>query len=266
MRTLLIDGDLFAFEASASVESGVEWEEGFQTLHADIEPAKAHFDSRVNKLQEDLDADRIVVALSEYTDPWRKRVMPSYKASRAGQRKPLCYMPLRKWIAETRESFAKPGLEGDDILGILATGKKIKGEKIVVSSDKDMLQIPGLHLKLNRMKPGPVADSVFTVTEVQGDYMHMLQSLTGDPTDGYPGVPGIGPKKAEKILAPCMGTPAGFAPVFDNAAAWRAVVAAYLKAGLTEADALMNAQVARIARASDWDFKKHILHLWTPSL
>lgn len=261
MRTLLIDGDLFAFEASASVESGVEWEEGFQTLHADIEPAKAHFDSRVNKLQEDLKADEIVVALSEYTDPWRKIVMPSYKASRAGQRKPLCYMKLREWIATKRRSFMKPGLEGDDILGILATSRKIlKGEKIVVSVDKDMLQIPGRHLKLNRMKPGPVEDSLFDVTEAQGDYYHMLQTLTGDPTDGYPGVPGVGPKKAAKILDPFWSY--GGDPNFPGA--WTLVVKAYLKAGLTEEDALVNARVARIARYTDFDFKTQTIKLWTP--
>jgi DNA polymerase-1 len=42
------------------------------------------------------------------------------------------------------------------------------------------------------------------------------------------------------------------------------VVDAYLKAGLTEEDALMNARMARILRAEDWDFENNEVKLWTP--
>jgi len=47
-------------------------------------------------------------------------------------------------------------------------------------------------------------------------------------------------------------------------ATWPSVVEAYKKAKLTEEDALMNARCARILRASDWDFKKEEVKLWTP--
>lgn len=264
MRTLIIDGDLFCFEASSSVERTVEWETGQFVLHADLSPAKAHFDSRVNKLQEDLEADEVVVALSEYTDPWRKKVMPSYKEHRKETRKPMCYMPLREYVSETRKVYSKPGLEGDDIMGILGTHPSLlKGEKVMISADKDMLTIPGVHLKLNRMRPGPVADSLFTVTRPQADYQHLLMSLTGDPTDGFAGVPGIGPKKGAAILAPFMIEALG-AVTFDVPSAWEAVVNTYQKNGLSADDALMNARVARICRASDWDFKRKEVKLWNP--
>ena len=48
------------------------------------------------------------------------------------------------------------------------------------------------------------------------------------------------------------------------AALWAVVLAAYEKAGLTEADALAQARVARILRASDYDFKQKKVKLWNP--
>jgi DNA polymerase-1 len=62
----------------------------------------------------------------------------------------------------------------------------------------------------------------------------MYQTLVGDTSDGYPGCPGIGPVKAEKVL----GMPPN----------WQDVVGAYRAAKLTEADALVQARVARILR------------------
>jgi DNA polymerase-1 len=73
----------------------------------------------------------------------------------------------------------------------------------------------------------------------------------GDATDGYGGCPGIGPKTAEKLLD-------------KHGAVWKTVVDAYLKAGLTEEDAIMNARMARILRAEDWDFENNEVKLWTP--
>ena len=80
----------------------------------------------------------------------------------------------------------------------------------------------------------------------------MLQTLTGDPTDGYPGCKGVGPVGATKAL---QGHPEGH---------WGAIVALYEKQGLTEADALLNARMAYMLRAHNYDFNtKEITH-WTP--
>jgi DNA polymerase-1 len=255
-----VDGDLFVYEACTSVERAVEWSPGEFTMHADLDEAKAHFDSRLNKLMEDLEADECAVALSDYNDPWRRKVLPSYKAQRVENRKPMVYWALREYVAETRRMFSKPGLEGDDVVGILFTSPKIiPGEKIVVYEDKDLLQLPGIHLRLNRMKAGPVSNSLFLVESADADHWHLMQTLAGDVTDGYTGIPGIGPKKAEKILAPFKTH-----LTFDVAAAWPAVVAAYEKAGLTAYDALTTARIARICRASEWNFKTKEVRLWTP--
>jgi DNA polymerase-1 len=262
VRTLVVDGDLFVYEACTSVERAVEWSPGEFTMHADLDEAKAHFDSRLNKLVEDLEADECAIALSDYNDPWRRKVLPSYKAQRVENRKPMVYWAMREYVQESRRVFSKPGLEGDDVVGILFTSPKIiPGEKIVVYEDKDLLQLPGTHLRLNRMKAGPVKDSLFTVSVAEGDHWHLMQTLAGDVTDGYTGIPGIGPKKAAKILEPFT---AEDPKTFDVAAAWPAVVAAYEKYGLTADDALATARIARICRATEWNFKTKEVRLWTP--
>lgn len=260
MRTALIDGDIFIYAASSANEHEVQWDTWNWTLHANLEAAIADFNGKLDEITEDLQADKVVVALSDETN-WRKSVMPSYKYNRVAKRKPVVYQAMREYVRETRETYQRPGLEGDDILGILSTNKSIiKGEKIIVSLDKDMQTIPGLLLNDGRarkaMQSDPsvsYVDFVQEVTEAQADYKHLMQTLTGDVTDGYPGCPGVGPVKAEKILGEHTG-----------ADAWLAVVAAYIKAGLSAEVALQNARVARICRASDYDFKERKVIPWNP--
>jgi DNA polymerase I len=177
--------------------------------------------------------------------------MPTYKQNRKKTRKPITYRPLMEYVHETCDTYERETMEGDDVLGILATHPTlIPGEKIIVAIDKDMQTVPGLHL--NYEKARKTGDyEPFEVTEDQANRFHFTQTLTGDVTDGYPGCPGVGPVKAAKILD------AAEEP-------WPAIVAAYEKAGLSEAEALRNARVARICRASDYDFKGKKVILWSP--
>jgi len=93
------------------------------------------------------------------------------------------------------------------------------------------------------------------VTEDEADYWHMMQTLTGDTADGYPGCPGIGEKTAAKLLDEHYG---------DLSAMWEAVLEAYEKKKLSPEVALVQAQIARICRRNDYDFKKKEVILWTP--
>jgi DNA polymerase-1 len=158
------------------------------------------------------------------------------------------------------------GLEADDVMGILAT-KPGKDKKIIVSRDKDMRTIPAMVWDGTRF---------FNITQEQADYQHLLQTLTGDASDGYKGCPGIGPKKAEKLLdagPKCVnghdacntGCDRDRCPYCEKPNLWLSVVSAYEKAGLTEADALRQARLARILRWSDWDSETKQPKLWTPN-
>ena len=122
----------------------------------------------------------------------------------------------------------KDTLEADDALGIYAT--KFPGN-IIVSPDKDMRQIPG---KLYDFK------ETVDISPEEGAKWHLIQTMAGDNTDGYAGVPGIGVKKAEKIFE-------------EKGYTWKAVVETFVDKEMTEDDALVNARLARILQTSDYD-------------
>ncbi len=132
-------------------------------------------------------------------------------------------------------------LEADDAMGIYATAHP---GNVIVSPDKDMKQIPG---KLYNLEDN------WVITEEEGAKWHMIQTLAGDQTDGYSGVPGIGVKRAETL--------------FDKEGySWQTVIKAFEDKGLTEKDALLNARLARILTLDDYDTKRQEPILWTPEL
>lgn len=245
MRHLLIDGDVLAYKAAASVEVATEWEPGFWTWHCDEAEVRAAILAEIDTTMEALEAQGFTLCLTDSAGNFRKTLLPTYKANRKNVKRPLVLQSIRAWLIAEHGAVLKPHLEGDDVLGILATWPKFqpRAEKIIVSIDKDMKTIPGLYCR-------DLESGLVEITETEADTWHLTQTLTGDQTDGYAGCPGIGPKRADAILA---GDPS-----------WAAVVAAYEKARLSEAEALVQARVARILRASDWDFKARRPILWTP--
>jgi DNA polymerase-1 len=125
-------------------------------------------------------------------------------------------------------------------MGIYAT--KFPGN-CIVSPDKDMRQIPG---KLYNF------DEVFTVSKEEGAKWHLIQALAGDQTDGYSGVPGIGVKRATSLFD-------------EHGYSWKTVIKAFEDKDLNEYDALINARLARILTADDYDFTKKEPILWSPT-
>ena len=134
-----------------------------------------------------------------------------------------------------------PTLEADDALGIYAT--KESGH-VICSPDKDMRQIPGELYDFTQ--------EVSTITPEMGYRWHLIQTMAGDQTDGYAGVPGIGVKRAAALLAKHG----------DN---WKTVVDAFMEKGLDESVALQNARLAKILQCEDYDFTNQRPRLWTPS-
>jgi DNA polymerase-1 len=253
-RTLLIDGDLYAFVESLVVEKVIQWENkpDLFTLHADLDPAWANFKSLITRLKRELGADGVVVAFSDPDQRnWRVDLWPQYKAHRKklGMRKPICYGPLVQRIKDTYKCVTFPRLEGDDVIGWLATNPAIcpQEDKVIVSIDKDMHTIPNTAIYNTGTETLSPPHS-----EETADYHHMLQTLVGDSSDGYPGCPGVGKVSAPKVLA-------------KDGEMWPEVLAAFQKKGLTEDDALMQARLARILRYEDFDVLKGEVKLWHPT-
>ena len=133
-----------------------------------------------------------------------------------------------------------PTLEADDSMGIYST--KYPGN-VICSPDKDMRQIPG---KLYNM------DEITLINNVDGPRWHLIQSIAGDNTDGYSGVPGLGVKRATALFE-------------EHGYSWTTVVKAFKDKGLDEETALMNARLARILTVDDYDFSKKEPKLWSPA-
>lgn len=242
MTHLLIDGDLLLYRAASATETEVQWDEDLWVLHGNLAESIELFQQSLENIKQALSGTTVTLCLSD-RENFRKTVAPSYKSARKSVRKPIVFRPLVEWVKGHYKPIIKPTLEADDVIGLLATAPDFKG--IVVSDDKDMQT-----LATTIYRSGVLT----TVTPEQADHFWMLQTLTGDSTDGYSGVPGIGPKTAEKLLTGKT--------LREN---WPHVVNAYRAKGMTEEDAVMNARLARILRHGDWDDNKNEVKLWNPS-
>lgn len=244
---LLVDGDIVAYRTAVSLEHPIEWEDGFWTLHSDVEECTSEISNYLSWLLEEVEeATEIVVALTD-KDNFRKEINSEYKANRKDKRKPLALNGIRSFLEEEYDAVVWPKLEADDVIGILATQKKMRDKCIVVSPDKDLLQIPGYHF---------VDGSLIHRCIDECDKWHMIQTLTGDATDNYKGCPGVGPVKAERLLTPDEGV----SP--NRYWMWEKIVGAYEKAGLNDDDALENARLAYILRHENYTQKE--IGLWNP--
>lgn len=240
--TALIDGDILLVSTGFALETETEWEDDVWSLTVDLKEWKKAVDKVIKGHVKDLLVSDYIICLSQGTT-FRHDIYPAYKGNRKG-RKPTGLKAMQEWMVKDHDAKIKPGIEADDTMGILATHPRlIEGDKIIVSQDKDLKTIPG-----TLYRDGDVVE----ISEPEANYWHLYQTLVGDTTDGYPGCPGVGPKKAEKALE---GEPETH---------WENIVAAYEKAGLEEEDALLQARLARILRYTDYNFKRKEAILWTP--
>lgn len=242
--TLLIDGDILAYQASSSVQRDIDWGDGLWTCHAFLDDAVEQFQNILFEITSKFENPYTVFCFSD-EDNFRKTVYPEYKSNRLGKRKPTCYKALVGYIRQNYPSHSLPHIEGDDVIGILATANSFDSP-IIVSMDKDMKTIPGKFYNFNK-------DELLEITNEQAHYWHMYQTLTGDTTDGYSGCPSYGPVKAKKLL-----------DSLDTKDYCDAVIEAYKKNGLSYEDFLTQARLAFILRYGWYDLDKKLPKLWEP--
>jgi DNA polymerase-1 len=241
---LLIDADIPCYRAAAACETEIDWGNDVWSIYTDLYRAKDLFDGYIQKFIDDTGCDDLKLCYTS-SENFRTAVYPAYKGNRKS-RKPVGYGALKEWSKEKYPHFEKPTLEADDCLGILAT--KFPGKTMIVTMDKDLKTIPGTLWHLNQKLEG----KKLQVTDAEAYRWFLTQTLTGDVTDGFPGCPGVGPVSAAKLLD-------------TKGVNWETVKHAYIKAGLTEEDALVQARCARILHESDWDFEKGEVKLWQPT-
>ena len=238
---LLIDSDFLAYKAAQACEIGIDFGEDVIIAQSQFSEVLRVFHNELNKVTKAMMEDDFILYFSS-TENFRKKIYPDYKGHRM-KRKPLGYKRLVNYCRENHNFKLIEGLEADDTIGIEAT-RFADPNNIIVSPDKDMRQIPSALWNLT--------DDVVEITKDDGDRWHLIQSLSGDPTDGYSGCPGIGVKRASELLD-------------KNENKWEAVCKAYRDRGLSDDDALLNARLAKILQKEDFDHDRNQPILWTPN-
>ncbi|WP_461165854.1 5'-3' exonuclease [Tsukamurella serpentis] len=169
--------------------------------------------------------DRLVACLDlDWRPAFRVELLPTYKTHRvaedgdgSAEEVPDTLSPQVDMILEVLDAVGiatagAEGLEADDVLGTLAARER-RDRVIVVSGDRDLLQVaddtaPGVRClyigrglaKAEMFGPVEVAQKYGLPPGRAGAAYAELALLRGDPSDGLPGVPGIGEKTASKLL------------------------------------------------------------------
>ena len=241
--TLLIDGDILIYHICAATEYVARYDDDIDCVFGNVKEALALTDEKVTEWMKRFNATNAVFGFTG-PDNFRKAIYPPYKSHRKNARKPCGFKQVKELLGNEFKTVTEPTLEGDDIIGLLQNDIGTTFEKtIIISSDKDLKSVPGWV-----WNPDKDEEPVF-LTKAEADRNWLMQTLTGDKTDGYPGLEGIGPVKAERILK--EGT-------FEE------VLQAYTTAGFNEEFALSQARCARILRHGEYNWETKEVRLWNP--
>ena len=236
---LLIDCDFVVYKCCAAAESEIDFGDDVIIVTSTFKDAYSCVKRELNRIANKFGSfDEMILFFSDSKN-FRKDIQKDYKGHR-NRKKPCGYRRVIKKLTEEYSVIRMPTLEADDAMGIYAT--KNTGN-IIVSPDKDMKQIPGMLWNF---------DDSFTITKEEGAKWHLIQSLAGDNTDGYAGVPGIGVKRAAALFE-------------EKGYSWKTVVAAFKEKDLSEDIALENARLAKILTTEDYDHEKGEPILWNPT-
>jgi 5'-3' exonuclease len=143
-----------------------------------------------------------IITLDSRTS-WRRDKWPDYKANRPAKDE-LSLEQMRRTIDALRaDGFVMvelDGYEADDVIASLVAA--IDGERVILSQDKDLLQLLGegvtmYHLGRNQLV---TADIIKAELGVDPGKVAEWLALTGDKSDNVPGVNGVGPKRATSLL------------------------------------------------------------------
>jgi len=102
-----------------------------------------------------------------------------------------------------------PGYEADDVIGTMSRMGMNEGMEVtILSGDRDLLQLATdtVMIRIPKTKAGKTTMENYRAAEVQETYgvtpveFIEMKGLMGDTSDNIPGVPGVGPKTAEKLI------------------------------------------------------------------
>ncbi len=174
---IYIDGDILVYQSMWGANS--------------TKDIKKKLDQTIASIMSELEGSTGKIAIKG-SDNFRKEIYPEYK----GHRKKELTEQEKEFFAYSYDylqngwgAIPANGMEADDLLAIWNTEEP----GIIVSIDKDLLQVPGLHFNTRNKE-------YTNVTEDEGSLLLHTQVLMGDSVDNITGLKGIGKVKAAKVM------------------------------------------------------------------
>ena len=205
-RLFLIDSFGFIFRAyHARARTGAP---PMRTASGISTEAVYIFHNMVRKLRSAQKPDYLAAIFESEGPTFRDEAFEAYKANRTET--PPDLLEQIPWIRKTLDAMRIPvleysGFEADDVIGTLSRKAAGQGlEVVIVSSDKDMLQLVDDRVRmLNPMKDDLLYDEAATEAYmgVKPSQVADLLALKGDSVDNIPGAPGIGDKGEARPIA-----------------------------------------------------------------
>ena len=205
LRLYLVDGSGFIFRAFHALPPLTRKSDGLPI------GAISGFCNMLWKLLVDMKAQadaptHLAVVFDHSEKTFRSELYPQYKAHRPPPPEDL--VPQFPLVRDATRAFGVhclelPGYEADDIIAAYACKvRDLGGEVMIVSSDKDLMQLVGPQVSMldtmKNLKIGP--EQVFEKFGVAPDKVVEVQALCGDSVDNVPGAPGIGIKTAALLI------------------------------------------------------------------
>jgi 5'-3' exonuclease len=220
---LLLDGASMWFRSYFGVPSSITAPDG-----RPVNAVRGFIDSMAVVIRRQKPRRLAVCLDMDWRPQFRVDLIPSYKAHRVAEEEPVGQPDIEEvpddltpqvdMIMQLLDAFGIPmagaaGFEADDVLGTLAAHER-KDPVVVVSGDRDLLQVVAddpvsvrvLYLgrgltNATLFGPADVAEKYGVPQDRAGPAYAELALLRGDPSDGLPGVPGVGEKTAATLLA-----------------------------------------------------------------
>lgn len=215
---VLIDGDIVAVRAAAASEERITKEVNGQVIRT-REPKTEqeliwNIDSILTTINRSFPNSDFIIVIGGGSN-FRTRVDSSYKANRSPEDKPLLIDEARNYL-KSFGALEAPYVETDDILSILQNysislhDDPMDSRSVIATIDKDLDSVPGHHYNF-------VTGDKYFIEYENARYCYWSQVMIGDSVDNIKGIPGIGSKKAAKILAEVAYDPAGMRDAVEKA-------------------------------------------------
>jgi 5'-3' exonuclease len=223
MSLLLLDGASMWFRSYFGVPSSIKAPDG-----RPVNAVRGFLDAVATLVTRERPSRLVVCRDDDWRPQWRVDLIPSYKSHRVAVEEPAGQPDIEEvpddltpqidMLLEILDAFGiptagAPECEADDVLGTLAYRER-RDPVVVVSGDRDLLQlvcdepveVKVLYLgrglaKATKYGPAEVAEIYGVPVDRAGPAYAELALLRGDPSDGLPGVPGVGEKTAASLLA-----------------------------------------------------------------